>query len=133
MKALQFRLPSALFVLLFVAASWLAGCDSKKDAPAQPESAPTAATEEPLGEAVDLDKLPKVEVPENGIEFNPSIPIAQLPDGAYTCDMGGLSHWSAMHKPEDGKCPVCHMDLIQVGAQDAAPAAEEAGEAAQGE
>lgn len=119
MKVSFLRLPSALLILLFAAACWLTGCEKKPDA-----VSPTSPAEEPIGEPVDLDKLPKVEVPDDGIEFNPSIPIAQLPDGAFTCDMGGLSHWSAMHKPADGKCPVCHMDLIQVGAQDAAPQAE---------
>ena len=106
MKNLDLRRVFALIFTLLLAASLIAGCDQK------PKTSDTA-DEPPLGEPVDLDKLPKVEVPEDGIKFDPSIPVAQLPDGAWTCDMGDLSHYAAMDK-KDGKCPVCHMDLLQV-------------------
>lgn len=74
------------------------------------DSAANPAAE--LGAEVDPESLPKVDVPEDGIEFDPSVAVAQLPDGVWTCDMGGLSHYAA-HDKKDGKCPVCHMNLVQ--------------------
>lgn len=96
----------ALLAVLILSAGLASGCDKTQSSADSPE-------EPPMGEEVDLDSLPKVEVPEEGVEFDPSVPVAQLPDGAWTCDMGDLSHYAAMDE-KDGKCPVCHMDLQQV-------------------
>jgi|SRR5690554_1008312 len=92
-----------LFALMTIFA--VSGCKNDSAAPA---TDPAAA----VGAEVDPETLPKVEVPEDGIEFDPSVAVAQLPDGVWTCDMGGLSHYAA-HDKKDGKCPVCHMNLVQ--------------------
>ena len=44
-----------------------------------------------------------------GSKFDPPLEIAQLPAGAWYCDMG-TSHYAGTDK-KDGKCPLCHMDL----------------------
>lgn len=93
-----------LFALTTVFA--LSGCDKQ---PAEPQSG--ASTE------VDVEKLPKIEVPKDGIEFDPSVAVAQLPEGVWTCDMSSLSHYAA-HDKKDGVCPVCHMQLVQVQAKE---------------
>ncbi|AWV88124.1 hypothetical protein [Bradymonas sediminis] len=90
-----------LLLLVLSTAFALSGC--KKDAPADNAG---------LGAEVDLDQLPKVEVPKEGIEFDPSVAVAQLPDGVWMCDMSKLSHYAA-HDKKDGVCPVCHMQLVQ--------------------
>jgi hypothetical protein len=111
MKNLYILILLALGMTLFTSA-----CQKNSDAAAEAKSAETKTQPEELGKAVDLEKLPTLEVPAEGTEFDPSVPVAQLPDGAWTCDMGGLSHYAAMHK-KDGKCPICHMDLVQKKAE----------------
>src|SRR5690554_680745 len=84
------------------------GCD-KKDAqePAKAEAA-DKAEETP-------EKLAMVEVAKTGTKFDPPVEREQIPEGAWYCDMGTV-HWASMEKPEDGRCPECHMMLKELGA-----------------
>lgn len=50
-----------------------------------------------------------VQVAADGTRFDPAVPVAQLPKGAWYCDMGGTAHYATMTKAE--KCPVCGMRL----------------------
>lgn len=61
------------------------------------------------------EELAKVEIAEAGAKLDPAIKPAQLPEGAWYCDMGTV-HWAAMKKPEGGKCPECGMMLKQYNA-----------------
>ncbi len=52
-----------------------------------------------------------VEVPEEGVEFDPPIDPEQLPDGVWFCDMG-TTHWAQPEQGDD-ECPVCGMRLTE--------------------
>lgn len=52
-----------------------------------------------------------VEVTAEGSRFDPPVPKARIPDGAWMCDMGKV-HYAASEKG-DGKCPVCGMELVK--------------------
>lgn len=94
-----------LILLALTGVFAISGC--KKTAPTQNSDPESTASAE-----VDPETLPKVDVAQDGTEFDPSVAVAQLPDGVWTCDMAGLSHY-ASHDKKDGKCPICHMDLVQ--------------------
>ena len=101
------------------------GCkDDKKTAPnpGATTSATTnaAATPSPTKTAAGADG--KVVVPREGKVFKPAVEKAQIPDGAWYCDMNTV-HYARMDKG-DGKCPECGMMLKQMGAK-AAPAAHD--------
>ena len=53
----------------------------------------------------------RVEVPRGGKQFEPPILPAQVPVGAWYCDMNGTVHY-ARGEQGDGACPVCHMKLV---------------------
>lgn len=46
-----------------------------------------------------------------GQRFDPAVDVAEIPTGAWMCDMGTV-HFAAGEK-HDGKCPVCGMNLTQ--------------------
>ncbi|MCB9691714.1 MAG: hypothetical protein H6736_07865 [Alphaproteobacteria bacterium] len=50
-------------------------------------------------------------VPPEGKRFDPPVEKDAIPSGAWMCDMGTV-HWAASEK-NDGKCPICGMDLLQ--------------------
>ena len=52
-----------------------------------------------------------VELPKGGKQFEPPILLAQVPIGAWYCDMNGTVHY-ARGEQGDGVCPVCHMKLV---------------------
>ena len=54
-------------------------------------------------------KLAKVEVPPEGKRFSPPVQVAQVPTGAWYCDMGTV-HWAQMNEGNH-LCPICKMDL----------------------
>ena len=54
-----------------------------------------------------------MDVSAEGVKFDPPVKPAQLPAGAWYCDMGTV-HWAATDRPEDGNCPVCGMKLKQL-------------------
>ena len=51
----------------------------------------------------------EVEVPAEGRTFDPPVAIAQIPPGAWYCDMG-TAHYARQNQG-DGVCPVCSMAL----------------------
>lgn len=108
--------------------------EAKAEAPAEEteeKSAEGEAEEEPAeeeGAAEDEAPAEKVEVAKGGTKFDPPVEPEQLPEGAWYCDMG-TSHWAAMEKPEDGKCPECGMKLKQYDAKKHAEQKEGAVEA----
>ena len=57
-----------------------------------------------------------VDVPEEGIEFDPPIDPERLPEGVWFCDMG-TTHWAQPEKGED-QCPVCGMRLTEKVAEE---------------
>lgn len=99
------KLISLLFVLGLVFG--LTACEKGGDADSSKDNANAEKTAEAAADTV--------EVPQKGKEYDPSLPIEKFPKEAWVCDMGGKSHWAAMEKPEDGKCPVCNMMLSQAG------------------
>ncbi|MFT5433846.1 MAG: hypothetical protein ACI9OJ_004554, partial [Myxococcota bacterium] len=50
------------------------------------------------------------EVGKSGTRFDPPIAKAQVPEGAWYCDMGTV-HYGQMHEG-DGTCPLCKMKLV---------------------
>ena len=113
MKTMTMILTCALALLLSV------GCDGKKTTPATPnQTVNDSATPSPTKTAASADG--KVVVPKEGKVFEPAVQKAQIPDGAWYCDMNTV-HYARMDKG-DGKCPECGMMLKQMGAS-AAPAA----------
>ena len=62
-----------------------------------------------------------VAVTAEGTKFDPPVTTAQIPDGAWMCDMGSV-HFAASEKGAEGTCPICGMPLSQKGAKvEAAP------------
>lgn len=82
------------------------GCSKPSDtdttASATPAAQPATAT----------PSADKVAVAAEGSKFDPAVPVAQMPDGAWACVMGGTVHYAAMDKGE-GKCKICKMKLVQ--------------------
>ena len=68
-----------------------------------------------------VKKLEASDIPEGGKNFDPMIPVSAVPEGMWTCDMNGKTHW-VQHEKGDGKCPECGMNLVEKKAPDA-PAA----------
>jgi predicted small lipoprotein YifL len=83
----------ALAVLLTV--STVAACGSS--APSAPPASPDT-----------------VAVSAEGTRFDPPVEVADIPDGAWMCDMGTV-HYAAAEKG-DGTCPVCSMKLTRKSA-----------------
>ena len=90
---------------------------------AKPEAAEAEKAEAP---AEKVEKLEKVEVPAEGKKFDPPVELAQLPEGAWHCDMG-TAHWAAMENTADGRCPECNMKLQQYTSDKAEGAADPQG------
>lgn len=78
---------------------------------AAPPAAPPAAS--PPEATAPLGRPASVEVPMGGKRFEPAVSSAQIPEGAWYCDMGTV-HYARMHEG-DGECPVCGMALVQAG------------------
>ena len=57
---------------------------------------------------------PGVHVAENGTRFDPPVAKERIPDEAWACVMGGKVHYASMKKG-DGECPVCGMNLVEIG------------------
>ncbi len=109
----------------------LAACESKPaetaaetgaTAEAPAEGAEEAPAEGETGADEGGTATEKVAVAAAGTEFDPPVEKAQIPDGAFICDMGTV-HYARMEKG-DGKCPLCGMMLKQHGE---APAAKDDG------
>lgn len=109
-------------LLMMAALLMFSACDKPADAPKTEEpaaepaaetepAAPTKATESAPAEAA---KAEMVEVTAEGTTFKPPVQVAQIPDGAWYCDMGTVEY--ARTEKGDGKCPVCGMMLKQKGA-----------------
>jgi hypothetical protein len=52
-----------------------------------------------------------VTVEPKGTTFDPPLPVAKMPDGAWACVMEGKVHFASSEKG-DGECDICKMDLI---------------------
>ncbi len=120
------KLFTILLITVFATAAW--GCDSKKEETSEsPEKTEAAATDEEAeadeaedpaedeqvakgDQAEEGETVAMVEVPAEGKEYDPPVEKARVPGGAWICDMGTV-HWASTEKPEDGKCPVCGMQL----------------------
>ena len=104
------RIVQSLFIVLSIGLLTLAvaACDSD-----QPET----SQDEQAGAQVDdgaEDSAPeKVEVADDGTEFEPPVEKGQIPEGAWICDMGTV-HYARMSEG-DGSCPLCGMDLVRHG------------------
>ena len=99
--------------------------EAKKEAPSADKEAPAAEEKETLA-AADQKEAPKgptvIAQPEGeavtaealkasgGAKFDPPIEKAQVPEGAWYCDMGTV-HYGQMHEG-DAKCPLCNMKLV---------------------
>lgn len=86
------------------------------------EAAPAAATEQAAPETAPAAPA-TVEVAAEGTTFDPPVPVSELPDGAWYCDMGEGAHYAQM---SPGKCPTCGTDLVEKVAAAAPPAEEPA-------
>lgn len=114
----------AIFFLSLTLSLVTFGCDKKEaDEPAKAEATEKTDEAKPEAQAADkaeeptkkTEKLAMVEVAKEGTKFDPPVEREQIPEGAWYCDMGTV-HWASMEKPEDGRCPECHMMLKELGA-----------------
>lgn len=64
------------------------------------------------GATAPAKKLQASDIPKEGKNFDPMIPVSAVPDGMWTCDMNGKTHW-VQHEEGDGTCPECGMHLQQ--------------------
>lgn len=71
----------------------LVGCGGSSTPEAAPKPAPAAAAK----------------LPADGQRYDPAVEKAEIPEGAWMCDMGTV-HYAAPHA---GECPVCGMKLVQ--------------------
>jgi hypothetical protein len=62
------------------------------------------------------------------IKHEPSVPMAEIPNGRWYCNMNDMAHYSRADKG-DGKCPVCSMNLMQRGSEPVDEKADEHGHA----
>ena len=114
------RIHSFLISLLLVLTAGALGCEKAPEEPAaevpaevtaEPAQAPA---EPPTAEPTAAPQAAApVTVTEEGSKFDPAVAVAQLPAGAWYCDMGTV-HWAAMKAPADGNCPLCGMKLKQL-------------------
>lgn len=104
------RLVPTALVLVFALAAPLVACDSNRSS----EEAGGGQSATPTAPAAPAD-LPMVEVSAEGTTFDPPVQPAQIPDGAWYCDMGTV-HYASMSQG-DGRCPLCHMHLVHKGAE----------------
>lgn len=81
-------------VITMLAALTLGGCGSSPT-PEAPAPAPARTAES--------------SIPADGERYAPPIDKADVPDGAWMCDMGTV-HYAAPHA---GECPVCGMKLVE--------------------
>ena len=77
---------------------------------AQAEDEAEADDEAEAHDEAEDSGLEKVEVAEEGTEFDPPVEKEQIPEGAWICDMGTV-HYAQMSEG-DGSCPLCGMDLV---------------------
>lgn len=84
------------------------GC-GQQAAPPPADTAVDEAVQAPT--AVEPVTLEIVEVAPEGTKFDPPVEVAQIPVGAWYCDMGTV-HYARMDQG-DGKCPICGMNLVQ--------------------
>ena len=114
---------NVMYILLSVALVATLGCGAS-EAPAPDTTADATVTDT----AVTTPDVPAepvmVEVAAEGTAFDPPVEVAQLPDGAWYCDMGTV-HYARMDQG-DGKCAECGMDLVQKVAVVAEPTDEAA-------
>ena len=101
-------------LLMFVA------CDDKATPPAQPEAPVAEQPALPSAKAAHDDHgahgaavghAEKVKLTAGGTTFDPPVEVAEIPAGAYMCDMGTV-HYARMEKKAD-PCPVCGMALVR--------------------
>lgn len=86
-----------------------AGCSSKSSAPAKAkakEHAAGAKKKVPLATRVDQGPW---QIAATGSEFKPPIQIAEVPEGAWYCDMGTVHY--AQSEAGDKTCKLCKMKL----------------------
>lgn len=117
MKLLALALTAALGVGVTACAKKEATAEAGAEAKAAeaPGAMPAAPAAEKAPEAAG-----KVQVSAAGTNFDPPVQKAQIPDGAYYCDMGTV-HFARMDKGDE-TCPRCKMKLHLMGG--AAPKAE---------
>ncbi len=78
------------------------------------------ADEAAEGDQAEADESTTVDVPEGGKKFDPPVEKAEIPPGAWFCDMGTV-HYAQLEEG-DGTCPECGMKLKQMpGAGEADP------------
>jgi hypothetical protein len=75
---------------------------------ALPEREAPAASSAKSTEPTKADTL---EIPAEGKQIKPPVRPAQLPTGAWYCDMG-LVHWAQLNEG-NRQCPLCKMELKQ--------------------
>ena len=106
--------------MFFAAVVALLACGQSSSEPAEP----APENERPLAipaEAADAADAPdaagaeQVSVSSEGSRFEPAVEVAQIPDGAWMCDMGTV-HYAQL---TEGSCPICGMVLTQKAAAEA--------------
>ena len=90
----------------------IAACDGGSSTPSTPSTSTPPA--KPALETVAPPASGPVALTAAGVKIDPPAALDQLPDGAWYCDMG-TAHFGATEK-NDGKCPLCGMDLQHKGA-----------------
>ncbi|MBA2661176.1 MAG: hypothetical protein H0U74_02690 [Bradymonadaceae bacterium] len=109
----------SLFALIIASLLVLAGCDSApKEAALEAEPPAAAQQEAPKEQAGAPAELAMAVLTADGQTFDPALQVAQIPAGAWYCDMGTV-HYARLEEG-DGTCPACKMKLVQRAAMPAA-------------
>lgn len=103
-----------LLILALMSLSLLA-CEpsSQANTPASDPGKETATSTTPQTTPTQKEKSPqaaKAKVSAQGTTFKPPITVAEVPMGAYYCEMGQTVHY-ARGEQGDGKCALCGMKL----------------------
>jgi hypothetical protein len=108
----------ALTASIVIGIGSLAACGDAGESPAAASPAappPTEAAHEDHAATDHAATEPEgatVSVAQDGTRFDPAVTPAEIPVGAWLCDMNGAVHYASLSRG-DGTCPICNMDLTQ--------------------
>lgn len=101
----------ALVLALSIAALTLGACCPEPNPGAKAKGTESAAPAPATLAVVALEAGAMVAPTAAGQKLDPAVSKAQIPAGAWFCDMGTV-HFARADRG-DGTCPVCHMKLVE--------------------
>ena len=110
---LKTRPHHALTVSILIGIGSLAACgDAGESQASASPAAPTPTEAAHEDHAATEPEGATVSVAQDGTRFDPAVTPAEIPVGAWLCDMNGAVHYASLSRG-DGTCPICNMDLTQ--------------------